>query len=145
LARPEDAPDGRRERASVLDGWETRITAVLERFGDPRVGGQAMDRIEASVVHGVLRREFGFTGSHQSVRRHLTRHYPARPMRVVRRVERGTIKKCGNERQTVAPSRVSPSPPGESRPRKGATAHVEDRHPLVHVKPNVADARNVHS
>lgn len=87
LARPEDAPDGRRERASVLDGWDARIAAVLERFDDPRVGGQAMDRIEASVVHGVLRREFGFTGSYQSVRRHLTRHYPARPVRAVRRVE----------------------------------------------------------
>lgn len=87
LARPEDAPDGRRERASVLDGWEARITAVLERFDDPRVGGQAMDRIEASVVHGVLRREFGFTGSYQAVRRHLTRHYPARPVRAMRRVE----------------------------------------------------------
>jgi transposase len=87
LARPEDAPDGRRERASVLDGWEARISAVLARFDDPRVGGQAMDRIEASVIHGVLRREFGFTGSYQSVRRHLTRHYPARPRRAVRRVE----------------------------------------------------------
>ena len=87
LARPEDAPDGRRERVSVLDGWEARITAVLERFDDPRVGGEAMDRIEASVVHGVLRREFGFLGSYQSVRRHLTRHYPARPTRAVRRVE----------------------------------------------------------
>ncbi len=87
LARSEDASDGRRKRASVLDGWKTRITAVLARFDDLRVGGQAMDRIEASVVHGVLRREFGFTGSHQSVRRHLTRHYAARPMRVVRRVE----------------------------------------------------------
>jgi transposase len=87
LARPEDAPDGRRERASVLDGWTERITAVLQRFADPRVGGDAMDRVEASVVHGVLRREFGFPGSYQSVRRHLARHYPARPTRAVRRVE----------------------------------------------------------
>ncbi|WP_461413612.1 Ig-like domain-containing protein [Gemmatimonas sp.] len=58
---------------------------------------------------------------------------------------RGTIKKCGNERQTVAPSRVSQSPPGESRHRKGATARVEDRHPRGHVKPDVADPRSVHS
>jgi hypothetical protein len=87
LAGPEDAPDGRRKRASVLDGWEARITAVLERFDDPRVGGQAMERIEALVVHGVLRREYGFTGSYQSVRRHLTRYYPARPVLAVRRVE----------------------------------------------------------
>lgn len=87
LARPADAPDGRRERVSVLDGWADRISAVLARFDDPRVGGQALDRIEASVVHGVLQREFGFTGSYQSVRRHLTRHYPARARRAVRRVE----------------------------------------------------------
>ncbi len=46
-----------------------------------------MDRIEASVVHGVLRREFGFTGSYQSVRRQLARQYPAPPTRAVRRVE----------------------------------------------------------
>jgi Mg2+-importing ATPase len=56
----------------------------------------------------------------------------------------GTIKKCGNERQTVAPSRVRPSPPGASRHRKGATARVEDRHPCGHVKPDVADPRSVH-
>lgn len=87
LARPADALDGRRERVSVLDGWTDRITAVLARFDDPRVGGDAPTRIEASVVHGVLRREFGFLGSYQSVRRHLTRHYPARPTRAVRRVE----------------------------------------------------------
>jgi hypothetical protein len=56
----------------------------------------------------------------------------------------GTIKKCGNERQTVAPSRVSQSPPGASRPQKGATARVEDRHRWGHVKPDVAHAGIVH-
>jgi hypothetical protein len=40
LGRPEDAPDGRRERASVLVGWEARITVVLQRFDDPRVGAR---------------------------------------------------------------------------------------------------------
>ncbi len=60
---------------------------MLQRFDDARVGGGAMDRIEASVVHGVLRREFGFVDSYQSVRRHLTRHYPARPTLAVRHVE----------------------------------------------------------
>ncbi len=38
----------------------------------------------------------------------------------------GTIKKCGNERQTGAPSRVSQSPPEASRHRKG-TAHQQRR------------------
>ncbi len=63
VPRPQAAPDGRRERASVLDGWTERITAVLQRFDDTRAGGAAKDRVEGSVVHGVLRREFGFTGS----------------------------------------------------------------------------------
>ncbi|WP_310569337.1 IS21 family transposase [Gemmatimonas sp.] len=87
LARGESAPDGRRDRKSILDGWQERIAAVLDRFADPRVGGDAVDRVEVSVVHGVLRREFGFTGSYQSVRRHLERHYPASAVRAMRRVE----------------------------------------------------------
>jgi hypothetical protein len=36
-----------------LDDWEARITAVLTRFDDPRMGGRAMDRMDASAVHGV--------------------------------------------------------------------------------------------
>ena len=87
LARGEAAPDGRRDRKSVVDGWEERIAAVLTRFGDPRVDGGATDRVEASVVHGVLRREFGFVGSYQSVRRYLERVFPAPAVRAMRRVE----------------------------------------------------------
>ncbi len=87
LARGESAPDGRRDRKSILDGWEERIVAVLARFADPRVGGDAARRVETSVVHGVLRREFAFGGSYQSVRRHLERRYPAAAVRAVRRVE----------------------------------------------------------
>jgi hypothetical protein len=85
LARPEAAPDGRRERASVLNGWTERMTAVLQRFADPRVGGWAMDRVEASVVHGAPRRAFGFTGRFQSIWRHLVwsddRRHDGRPRR----------------------------------------------------------------
>jgi predicted transcriptional regulator len=33
LQRPAAAPDGRRERTTALDGWDDRVTAVLERFG----------------------------------------------------------------------------------------------------------------
>jgi transposase len=87
LAREEDAPDGRRERRSVMEGWEEHVVAVLTRFADPRVGGQATTRIETSVVHGILRREFGFCVSYQSVRRHLERHFAAPPVQAVRRVE----------------------------------------------------------
>jgi len=47
-------------------------------------------------------------------------------------------QQCGNERNTVAPSRVRQSPPGESRPREGATACVEDRHLRGHLMPEVA-------
>ncbi|MCO4099451.1 MAG: hypothetical protein HEQ38_08640 [Gemmatimonas sp.] len=57
----------------------------------------------------------------------------------------GTIKKCGNERQTVAPFQVTQSPPGESRQQKGATARDEDRHSCDRVKPDLVDAGNVYS
>jgi transposase len=87
LARPTDAPDGRRERSSVLDGWDERLRAILARFEDPRVGGPSPTRIEAAVVDGILCREFGFTGSYQAVRRQLARRFPAAPVRAVRRVE----------------------------------------------------------
>jgi FixJ family two-component response regulator len=62
LARADAAPDGRRDRKSVVHGWEARIAVVLARFADPRIRGEAMDRVEASVVHGVLRREFAYAG-----------------------------------------------------------------------------------
>ncbi len=37
LRRPLEAPDGRRERATALDGQEGVVRAVLVRFGDGRV------------------------------------------------------------------------------------------------------------
>lgn len=86
LGRTVDVPDGRQERPSVLDGWEARVDAVLARFDDPRLRGEATAAVDTTVVHGVLQREFGFTGSYQSVRRHLSRRYPAR-LQAVRRVE----------------------------------------------------------
>lgn len=86
LGRAPDAPDGRRDRGSALDGWETPVTAVLERFGDARVVVGATTRCQAQVVHAVLVREFGFRGSYQSVRRYLKRTY-ATPVQAVRRVE----------------------------------------------------------
>jgi transposase len=86
LGRPQDAPDGRRDRVSALDGWADQVTAVLERFGDARVVVGATTRCQAQVVHGVLVREFGFRGSYQAVRRYLKRTY-ASPVQAVRRVE----------------------------------------------------------
>lgn len=87
LGRSPTATDRRKDRASALDGWQERLDAVLTRFADPRVGGDALDRVEASVVHSVLRREFGFAGSYQAVRRHLQRRFAPVPQRAVRRVE----------------------------------------------------------
>jgi hypothetical protein len=87
LGRSPTAPDGRTARGSVLDGWHERIEVVLTRFADPRVGGDAAERVEASVVHGVLRREYGFAGSYQAVRRHLQRRFASAPQRAIRRVE----------------------------------------------------------
>jgi hypothetical protein len=51
LARPKDAPDGRRDRVSTLDRWTDQVTAVLERFGDARGGPGATSRCQAQVVH----------------------------------------------------------------------------------------------
>jgi transposase len=85
LKRPADAPDGRRDRASALDGWEARIDAVLARFGETPAEGQ--QALPASVLHEVLVREHGFTGSYQAVRRYLRRRFAAPPVQAVRRVE----------------------------------------------------------
>lgn len=86
LRRPVEAPDGRQERPSVLDGWDARVDAVLARFEDPRLRGEPGAAVEASVVHGVLEREYGVLGSYQAVRRYLTRRFP-RAVQAIRRVE----------------------------------------------------------
>ena len=86
LGRSAAAPDGRQARPSVLDGWDARVDAVLARFDDARLGGEAGRTVEASVVHGVLRRDFDFRGSYQAVRRYLTRRFPA-AVQAIRRVE----------------------------------------------------------
>ena len=88
LSRAPDTPDGRRDRPSLLGPHAHVVEAVLERFGDGRVvegGGPA--RCAARTVYDVLVREYGFTGSYQTVRRHLKRCYGEKPVRAVRRVE----------------------------------------------------------
>ena len=79
LARPPDAPDGRRDRARAVAGWEARIAAVQARFGD--------QGCPASVVYGVLVREFSFGGSYQAVRRYLRRQRGPAAVQAVRRIE----------------------------------------------------------
>ena len=71
----------------MLDGWDGRVDAVLARFDDPRLRGEAGATVEASVLHGVLQRDYGFPGSYQAVRRYLTRRFPGAPVQAIRRVE----------------------------------------------------------
>lgn len=87
LERSPQAPDGRRERPSVLAGWDARVRAVLERFGDTRVTPGSETRAPTRTVFDVLVREFGFTGSYQAMRRYLRRRFGVPPMQAVRRVE----------------------------------------------------------
>jgi len=87
LRRAADAPDGRRERASVLAGWDERIDAVLARFEDARVVPEGRGYCQAQVLHGMLRREYQFAGSYQAVRRYLRRRFGTGPVQAIRRVE----------------------------------------------------------
>jgi transposase len=70
----------------VLAGWDARVDAVLARFDDPRLRSERGTTVEASVVHGVLQRDYGFLGSYQAVRRYLSRRFPV-PVQAIRRVE----------------------------------------------------------
>jgi transposase len=86
LRRPADAPDGRRERTTALAGWDERVDGVLARFSDARAVAGGTGHCETQMLHGILVRQFGFTGSYQAVRRYLQRRFP--PMQqAIRRVE----------------------------------------------------------
>lgn len=87
LKRPLDAPDGRRDRGTALDGWDAVVTAVLQRFGDARAVAGGTAHCPTRVVFDVLVCEFGFGGSYQAVRRHLQRTYGPPPVQAIRRVE----------------------------------------------------------
>jgi transposase len=87
LGRAVDAADGRTERPAVCDGWDARVDAVLTRFDDRRVVSQGMGHCRAHTLHDVLRREYGFSGSYQAVRRYLRRRFGTSPVQAVRRVE----------------------------------------------------------
>jgi len=98
LKRPSDAADGRRARATALEGWEEVVTGVLARFGDARVSAdeRGEERSGAArcpahcptrVLYDILVREFAFSGSYQAVRRYLRRTYGAPRVQAVRRVE----------------------------------------------------------
>lgn len=91
LERDPNAPDGRRARATALDGWEERVRAVLERFGDRRVSVRTSETgasaCPSRVVYDILVREYGFPGSYQAVRRHLRRQFGPPAVQAVRRIE----------------------------------------------------------
>src|SRR5215207_7995214 len=79
LARPATVSDGRRARASALDGWAESVTALQARFGDTPC--------PASVLYALLVREYGFPGSYQAVRRYLRRQRGPAPVQAIRRIE----------------------------------------------------------
>lgn len=87
LGRPAAVSDGRCQRATVLDGWDERVTVVLERFGDARVTPDGESCCAARQVYDVLVSEYGFRGSYQAVRRYLRRRFGTPPRQAVRRVE----------------------------------------------------------
>ncbi len=87
LKRPIDAPDGRRDRPSVMDAWQEVVRGVLERLEDGRVVPGSARRLGAQLVHGVLVRDYDFRGSYQSVRRYLARTFTTPAVQAVRRVE----------------------------------------------------------
>ena len=63
------------EKRAVNKGqvWPASCLASLSAVSEnaTRAQGDSEVRVEAAVGHGVLRLEFGFTGSHTAVRRHL--------------------------------------------------------------------------
>lgn len=63
LGRPPDAPDGRQERASVMDGWEGVVHGVLTRLEEARVTPGTVRRVRAQLVHDLLVREYAFRGT----------------------------------------------------------------------------------
>ena len=79
LARPATEPDGRRVRASALDGWAEPVSALQARFGDTPC--------PASVLYALLVREYAFPGSYQAVRRYLRRERGPAPIQAIRRIE----------------------------------------------------------
>jgi len=87
LKRPPEAPDGRRDRPSVMAAWHDVVYAVLTRLEDQRVVIGSGRRMRTQLIHDILVRDFGFPGSYQSVRRYLQRTFAAAPVQAIRRVE----------------------------------------------------------
>lgn len=87
LHRALDGPDGRRQRATALAGWDERVDAVLARFDDARVLADGAGHCAAQTLYEVLQREYDFRGSYQAVRRYLVRRFGSPPVQAVRRVE----------------------------------------------------------
>lgn len=88
LKRLEAGPreDGRKGKATSLDGMEDAVQAVLEGLECWRVTGEGRPA-QAQVVYEILIRDHGYTGSYRALVRHLRRRYGRPPVRAYRRVE----------------------------------------------------------
>ena len=79
-------PDGRRGKATALDGYEEAVEAIQERLGDGRLTGEGRP-CQVRLIYEVLVRDHGYGGSYQAVVRHLRRKHGPPRVRAVRRVE----------------------------------------------------------
>ncbi|HSL72048.1 MAG TPA: IS21 family transposase [Longimicrobiales bacterium] len=81
-----EQPDGRRNKPSLVNGYEAAIDALLERLEDGRVsGGQRPAQVR--LIFEQLVRDYGYTGSYRSIVRYLRRCFGVPPVRALRRVE----------------------------------------------------------
>ena len=79
-------PDGRRGKATALDGYEEAVEAIQERLGDGRLTGEGRP-CQVRLIYEVLVRDHGYAGSYQAVVRYLRRKHGPPRVRAVRRVE----------------------------------------------------------
>ena len=84
--RETDRRDGRKGKATALDGYEEVVEAIQERLGDGRLTGEGRP-CQVRLIYEVLVRDHGYGGSYQAVVRHLRRKHGPPRMRAIRRVE----------------------------------------------------------
>ncbi len=78
------APDGRCDRASALDGYEPAVQAVLESLRDTAPANRP---VQGRLIYEALVRDHGYQGSYPALIRYLRRSRGVPEVRAVRRVE----------------------------------------------------------